>query len=269
MQESERDTIKRRIRALSVKTIDNGCTESEAMFALKKIGDLLTQYNLTMDEVALRAEPCVTQVFHTNSKKRNIIWGCFAGIQRMCGVKTWFTRTRQGIDWSFFGLESDVSMAVYLCGILHNTERATLAEFHKSNVYREYQGHRAVVSNNFRLGLAERVNERLLLLARERENEERKAAAHHAEAMKAHMLEATDDAIVRAAEARTGTALICVAKERMVEEEFAKRGPKLRTERSYSNGRYNGAARNAGREAGNRVNLQRPINTNKATGLLK
>ena len=269
MQESERDIIKRRIRALSEKTVNNGCTESEAMFAFKKIGELLTQYNLTMDEVSLRQEKCVTRMFATNAKKRNIIWDCFYGLQKMCGVKTWFSRERDGLVWSFFGLESDVAMAVYLCDIMQNVETSAVATFQHSYQYRHYQGHRGVLTNNFKAGLGERINQRLCELAREREREERAAASHHAATMKARMLEATEDAVARAAEATTGTALICIAKEKMVEEEFAKRGPKLRTERSHSKARVNWDARAAGRKAGDNVNLRRPLDSDKPAGYLK
>lgn len=273
--ESELATIKRKIRAMSEMTLNNGCTESEAMLAMKKIGDLLTQYNLTMNEVTMREEPCVTKTFCTGLKKRNVLWHVFSGLQRFCGVKVWFSPANRwssnndGIVWSFFGLESDVSMALYLADILNKAERAALAEFQRTPVYKGFEGHRIVVTGNFKSGFGSRLNERLHLLTRERVEAERAQADFHAKAMAARMIEATVEAQVSAAQAKTGTALICLAKERMIEEEFAKRGPKLRTQRATSKARYNSDARNAGRNAGDKVNLGRPLaGTAKPSGYL-
>jgi len=46
------------IRELSNKTIDRGCTEAEAFSAMKKIDELLTVYNLSLDKVFLDSVEC-------------------------------------------------------------------------------------------------------------------------------------------------------------------------------------------------------------------
>src|SRR5438045_270741 len=126
-EESELVKIKRKIRALSAKVTDNGCTEGEAMLAMKKVGELLLQYNLTMDEVTLRQEPCVTRTYTTDSKKRNVLWEVFSGFSQLCGVRVYYSRPGKysfdGITWSFFGLESDVDMTIYLADFLCKAEQ--------------------------------------------------------------------------------------------------------------------------------------------------
>ena len=53
----EREKIAARIRALLAKTVENGCTEAEALAAAQLAAKLLQQYELTLDEVQLRATP--------------------------------------------------------------------------------------------------------------------------------------------------------------------------------------------------------------------
>ncbi|RWP55088.1 DUF2786 domain-containing protein [Mesorhizobium sp.] len=63
---TELDKVKSKIRALSMKTIANGCreiangcTEEEALSAMENVGELLEIYNLELGEVHLSAEPCI------------------------------------------------------------------------------------------------------------------------------------------------------------------------------------------------------------------
>ena len=69
---SERERIAARIRALRAKTVENGCTEAEAMAAAKKLAQLLADYNMTMDEADLRASPFGDHV-HRNDLAENEI----------------------------------------------------------------------------------------------------------------------------------------------------------------------------------------------------
>lgn len=50
-----RDAISRRIRALRAKTVENGCTEAEALAAAELLADLLAKYNMTLDEATKSA----------------------------------------------------------------------------------------------------------------------------------------------------------------------------------------------------------------------
>ena len=47
-----------RIRALMGKTVANGCTESEALAAAAKIGELMDRYGLTYSDFELKSERC-------------------------------------------------------------------------------------------------------------------------------------------------------------------------------------------------------------------
>lgn len=262
--ETELEKAKRRIRALAEKTVERGATESEAMFAMKKVGEMLLQFNLSMDEVTLRDEPCVTKTFETDSKQRDVTWHVFSGVTKLCGVKVWMERTGRGINWSFFGLESDVDMAIYLFRLVTEAEVTALAAFKRTPGYAAFPGHKRIASGNFSTGFGQRLNQRLLQIAAEQRTAEKAAHAHHAEEMANRSVAASHEAY----KAR-GTGLICVAKEARVEEEFKKSGPKLRTVRTTSRARYNPTARDAGHNAANNVNLNRPIGGgSKASGLI-
>jgi hypothetical protein len=269
-EESELIKIKRKIRALSAKVTDNGCTEGEAMLAMKKVGELLLQYNLTMDEVTLRQEPCITRTYTTEHKKRNVLWEVFYGLSKLCGVKIYMSRPGKysfdGITWSFFGLESDVDMAVYLADFLSKTEQTAACEFKRTDVYRTFEGHRHTIVANFKQAFGQRINMRLSDLADEAKAQEAQAAKYHQEQMAARMVNASPEAQTAAANATTGTALICIAKAQFVNEEFVKRGPKLRNVQSKSSMRHDAASRQAGWDAGGKVNLNRPIGNKGGNG---
>ena len=58
MSATDLDKLTARIQALRAKTIDNGCTEDEALTAAAKVAELLDRYDLSLSDVELRAEPC-------------------------------------------------------------------------------------------------------------------------------------------------------------------------------------------------------------------
>ena len=67
------DKLKVRIQALRAKTVDNGCTEDEALSAAAKVAELLDRYDLSLTDVELRAAPCERRVYETqeaNSSRR-------------------------------------------------------------------------------------------------------------------------------------------------------------------------------------------------------
>ena len=58
-QTTELAQVKARIKALTDKTVANGCTEAEAMAAAEMVGRLLERYALSMDEIEVREARCV------------------------------------------------------------------------------------------------------------------------------------------------------------------------------------------------------------------
>ena len=150
--------VKFRIRALSLKTVDNGCTEAEAISAMDKVGELLEVYNLNMTEVELSAEPCVEVKF--GLRRRTIPrWGyIFMTISKFTHTTCWANRP----NIHFFGIETDVQMAIYLCEIVTAALAAETTRFRATPVYKSSLRRRFMTSS-FTAGLIRRLADRLVI----------------------------------------------------------------------------------------------------------
>jgi hypothetical protein len=243
-QTDELSRVKARIKALTEKTIANGCTEAEAMAAAEMVGRLLERYALSMDAIEIRTARCVQVAVPLGGRRRRPIDGCVPAIARFCDCKVWLSRgvspdpvqheaaaEPSGSCYVFFGFETDVALATYLFAVIERAIGTETAIFRKLNP--RLQGVRLRrASASFQHGVVARVSDRL-------------DAMHHAR-----------DATVRA-QRSTGTDLI-VAKNRVVEEAFGEID--IRLVRMAATGRrVITTAFRAGWAAGDRVNLNRPV----------
>jgi hypothetical protein len=225
-QTDELSRVKARIKALTEKTIANGCTEAEAMAAAEMVGRLLERYALSMDAIEIRTD------------------GCVAAIARFCDCKVWLARaaspdpmqqkaaaSASSNCYVFFGFETDTALATYLFAVIERAVKTETASFRQLNPrLRGVRLRRA--SASFQHGLVARVSDRLDAMHRAR------------------------DATVRA-QRSTGTDLI-VAKNRVVEEAFGEID--IRLVRMAATGRRMiTTAFRAGWAAGDRINLNRPV----------
>lgn len=227
----ELERVKRLIRKMSEMTAQSGASEAEVNFAVYKVGQLLQQFNLSMADVALSSQPCVQKKYDTNSRRKTVLHYTFRATADLCGVRVWLETAYPSntLRWVFFGLESDVDMAVYLCSIITSSHRRAVEEYKASNAYKHSLHHGKTKVASFTAGYGRRLEERInaLILANKAES--------------------------------NGTALVVVAKERYLEEEFAKIGLLLKNGRgSKSNVRdFTGFA--SGKDRANNVNLGRPV----------
>lgn len=256
-QNHELTKIKFRIKALSEKTTEAGCSEAEALAALEKVGELLQQYNLTMDEIDIREQKCITVQYDTNSGKHTVASECMVAIAKFTDCKTWWTR-RWDESWkkhvvvNFFGTESDVEMARYLCEIIDQAYKTESEKFKNTDVYKNSSHHKRSVTISFGHGMKDRINGRLYELKREHEAALRRA---HEERVKQE--ETVDTETFTPNEKKAAETLI-VLKKQLVESEYEKLGMKLQTQKTYRRIRSS-SGYSKGREAGGRVNLSRPI----------
>jgi hypothetical protein len=88
------DGLKTRIQALRAKTIDNGCTESEALSAAAKVAELLDRYDLSLSDIELREAPCEQRAYETNRKKRIPLEGCINAIAHFATAASGARKTR-------------------------------------------------------------------------------------------------------------------------------------------------------------------------------
>lgn len=115
---TDREKIAGRIRALLAKTVENGCTEEEALSAAAMAADMLRRYNLTVDEVELRASPFGRHSERHEDAVGERLWKPAAGIAELTGVKFWTSSAGvYPIEVSFFGFQHEVDVARYLLEI--------------------------------------------------------------------------------------------------------------------------------------------------------
>jgi hypothetical protein len=202
---TELDKLKTRIQALRAKTIDNGCTEDEAVSAAAKVAELLDRYDLSLTDVEMREVPCERLEFETWRKKRIPIDGCVGAIAHFCDCRVWREKNQAGESrYIFFGLRSDIEVAHYLAELIDAAVRSELGRYKTTAGYGRFRHNQRHLANaSFALGMVASIAEKLT-------------------AMKAGRDQANQS---------TGRGLV-VLKAAIVDDEFGKLGLNLRAARS-------------------------------------
>jgi hypothetical protein len=241
-QTQELTRVKARIKALTEKTVANGCTEAEALSDAEMVGRLLERYALNMDEIEIRSSRCVQREVPIGGKRRRPIDGCIVSIARFCDCKVWLAQatdekgtgaveTARGKCYIFFGFETDADLATYLFNVI---DRAVTTE--TGNFRLVHPRLRALrlrqATSGFQHGLVARVADRLDAMHAERE------------------------ATVKA-QRSTGTALI-LAKHQVVDDAFRETDVRLVSMIAVG-AQVNAKAYGEGWAAGEKVNLSRPV----------
>lgn len=112
--------IATKVRALLAKTVDNGCTEAEAMAAAIKAKALIDEYQINLSELELAEEGFVKGKAEAAWTRRfNVQDYLMVQVASFCEVKTWRQYDNYGFRAKgprviFFGLKSDVEFANWL-----------------------------------------------------------------------------------------------------------------------------------------------------------
>jgi hypothetical protein len=214
-----------RIRALLAKTTANGCTESEAIAAAAKAGELMDRYSIALSDTEIKQERCERR---EATEARHDVLFVAPAIARFCGCKVWHASGRI----QYFGLPQDVAVASFLTDLIRNSMDASFRAFLRSPS-RPKHVHGRGLRRAFLVAMATRLNARLNEMTAARE---------------------------ASAQTASGTALV-VVRNAVVTEQFAALNMKLGRARPV---RYRGndAASAAGRTAGDRVNLTTGIGSN-------
>ena len=134
------DKLRGRIQALRAKTIDNGCTEGEALAAAAKVAELLDRYELSLSDVEIRERQCEERVYETHLKKRIPIDECIGAIAAFCDCRVWREKNAAGeARYVFFGLPADVEVAHYLTELIDGAVRAELGRYKVSADYKRFR----------------------------------------------------------------------------------------------------------------------------------
>src|SRR4051794_5512866 len=165
------DRLKTRIQALCAKTMDNGCTEAEALSAAAKVAELLDRYDLSLTDVDIRHAQCEQRHYQTRRKKRIPLDDCIEAIANFCDCRVWReTSQSRNARYVFFGLPSDVEVAHYLTELIDNAVRSELGCYKNSAGYLRFRHQdRYVANSSFMLGMVASVLNKLSAMKRERD----------------------------------------------------------------------------------------------------
>ncbi len=218
------DRLVARIQALRAKTVEQGCTEQEALAAAEKVAELLDRYGLSLSELDLRKQTCEGIGVETGRKRRGPIDDCIGTIALFFDCRVWGETDAEGmLRYVFFGMPADVQAAVYLHDLVTAAFTTETTTFQAGPIYaRTASGDRRNATTSFQAGMARGINAKLMSLRDERG----RAAAPNG----------------------TGRALVPV-KEAIIDEELRRLGLNLRR-RTGGRRHVQKEAYSAGQEAG-------------------
>lgn len=157
------DKLLARIAALGAKTIENGCTEGEALAAAAKVAELLDRYDLTLDEVAVRASPCVEAVYAPTRKKRIPLDECVGAVADFFDCRVWRERRGDGPAYVFFGIAQEAEAARSLLQVIDAAVRDELGAYKTSRAYQLFRHQdRHLANASFALGMIASIADKLM-----------------------------------------------------------------------------------------------------------
>lgn len=170
----ERNKIISRIRALMEKTVDNGCTEAEAMTAAEKVGKMMTEYDISSGEFNFKDEICVQESYHLNRGTVHPVHHCVLAVSKYTATKCFYRSGRKhGYEYIFFGMPVDVEIAKGLMNLIYNCMEFQATLFKCSDTYKKASAGKTA-RDSFLKGMAFTISSRLNEMSNSRHNEIKK-----------------------------------------------------------------------------------------------
>ena len=159
------DALKARLRALLAMTVDNGCTEAEALAAAAKAQEMLSRHGLDAAELET---PDHDETLVDLAARRTPVDELWPVLGYFCNCRYWLQRDRDAGRWTavYFGRAADVAVAEYLHVILARAVAQAIAGYKQSDNYRrrrKYKRRREAL-RAYAEGMVERLQERLASL---------------------------------------------------------------------------------------------------------
>ncbi|RYY10320.1 MAG: DUF2786 domain-containing protein [Alphaproteobacteria bacterium] len=189
---AELDKLIGRIQALRAKTVEQGCTEQEAMTAAAKVAELLDRYGLSLSELDLRGQSCEGAAVETERKRAGPIDDCVPATAAFFDCRVWGEKDGVGrLRYVFFGLPADVAAARYLYDLVDQAFTRETALFKSGETYAALpSGLRRTATNSFQIGLGRGIIAKLHDLRTRREVVLRGPSGRDLVVLKADIVEA-------------------------------------------------------------------------------
>lgn len=188
----ELDKLIGRIQALRAKTVEQGCTEQEALAAATKVAELLDRYGLSLSELDLRGQACEGSALETERKRAGPIDDCVPAVAAFFDCRVWGEKGNVGrLRYVFFGLPADVAAARYLYDLVDQAFTRETASFKAGETYAELPSAvRRTATNSFQTGLGRGIIAKLHAIRATREVELRRSSGRDLVVLKADIVEA-------------------------------------------------------------------------------
>jgi len=191
-KDAQLDKLIGRIQALRAKTVEQGCTEQEALAAAAKVAELLDRYGLSLSEIDLQQQACEGVSVDTERKRVGPVDDCVPAIAAFFDCRVWGEKGRAGtLRYVFFGMPADVAAARYLYDLVEQAFDTETARFRAGPTYAGMPtGLRRTASNSFGIGLGRGIVAKLHGLRTAREAALRHSSGRDLVVAKADVVEA-------------------------------------------------------------------------------
>lgn len=126
-------SLRTKLEALRAKTVENGCTEAEALLAAGKLAELLDKHGLTEAQLdALGMDLAVVPI----AVKRSPIEGIWPQVGLFAECLCYFELGRGVRNAVYFGRACDIMVAEYVHDVLERSTKAAVKAFRASASYR-------------------------------------------------------------------------------------------------------------------------------------
>lgn len=188
---AELDRLRARIQALRAKTVEQGCTEQEALAAAAKVAELLDRHGLSLSELEMRQQACEGTAIETGRKRRAPIDDAVPVVARFCDCRYWIETGSDGeLRFVFFGLPADVVAARCLYDLIAEAVAVETAAFKAGPLYADHHSNqRASATRSFQAGMVHEIAGKLADLKRQRSQTTLKSSGRDLVPLKADIVE--------------------------------------------------------------------------------
>ena len=236
MSDQTRKAVLKKLRAFAQRTVENGCTEAEAIAAAEAMQKLQHEYNMTLTDADILDAEYVTEKMQLGNQRMHPVVGEVMGVAIFTSTKMY----KSGATLYIFGEKHKVDNAIYLISTIQSAMELEFLNYRGTEAYlREtWYHHGQTIRSSFMNGMAHRLYHRLLQM--------------HKELMQ-------QDATVSQT---TGNSLV-VMSDKALDDAFRKQNPNLRSARRQTTSRSANASA-AGRSAADRVGLRSGVRAGSA-----
>lgn len=153
--DADLERLVQRIQGLRAKTVEQGCTEQEALAAAEKVAELLDRYGLSLSTIELHRQACQGVGIDTGRRRLGPVDECVPTIAAFFDCRAWSEKSASApIRHIFFGLRADVEAAHYLYDLVELAFATETAVFTRGELYVELgSGERRSATHSFQIGL--------------------------------------------------------------------------------------------------------------------